>query len=93
MSILLSSPALRLRHARLDRASSPEARYYMQCPIEGVECTYSRVTGWNSTACGKYARRTLISKQAPALAYTPASASKQGRRAKSKGSPALLCAF
>ena len=44
-------------------------------------------------ACGKYALHTPIGLQAPALAYTPASASKQGRRAKTEGSSPLLCAF
>ena len=80
----------------------------MQCQIEGAESTYSRVTGWQNTACGKYAshsadwkegttdginaRHRFDSKQAPALAYTPASASKQGVRMKPEGSHTLLCA-
>ena len=43
-------------------------------------------------ACGEYASRTLAGKQAPSMAKTTAIDSKQCRRAKPKGSPALLCA-
>ena len=44
-------------------------------------------------ACGEYASRTLAGKQAPSMAKTTAIDSKQCRRAKPKGSPALLCAL
>ena len=44
-------------------------------------------------ACGEYASRTLAGKQAPSMAKTTAIDSKQCRRAKPEGSPALLCAL
>ena len=43
-------------------------------------------------ACVEYASRTLAGKHAPSMAKTTAIDSKQCRRAKPKGSPALLCA-
>ena len=47
----------------------------------------------SNIACGEYASRTLASKQAPSMANTTAIDSKQCRRAKPEGSPALLCAL
>ena len=44
-------------------------------------------------ACGEYASRTLADMQAPSMAKTTAIDSKQCRRARPKGSPALLCAL
>ena len=44
-------------------------------------------------ACGEYASRTLAGKRAPSMAKTTAIDSKQCRRAKPEGSPALLCAL
>ena len=44
-------------------------------------------------ACGEYASLTLAGKQAPSMAKTTAIDSKQCRRAKPEGSPALLCAL
>ena len=45
------------------------------------------------TACGEYASRTITGRQTSSMAKTTAIDSKQCRRAKPEGSPALLCAF
>ena len=74
---------------QVNAASVQKSKY----PKRHIALIYRDLTSTNKTACGEYASRMLVGKQAPSMANTIAIDSKQGRRAKPEGSPSLLCAF